>query len=321
MDVLSDAITAMRTGVPHSSRTLLTAPWGMRFAPSSGAGVHVILRGSCWLLLAGQEREPIPLAPGDVVFLPHGRGHAIADTPSTPLTDVVQNQAGDWVMTEAPPAGAGPATLLLCGAYSLDRARAHPLLTGLPDVVHLPARIGAEPALRAAVELLGAELERPGPGSDALIPALLDSLLLYVLRSWLNEHAGRESTGWAAALADPEIARSLHALHDDPARPWTVEELGARAGLSRAAFARRFTTVVGSPPLAYLTWWRMTLASRLLVTGDAPLRVVAESGGYTSEFAFAKAFKREFGLSPGRYRREHESRGRAEVTVRSSGPT
>src|SRR5690606_12351971 len=300
VDVLSDAITAMRAGVPHSSRTRLAAPWGMRFAPSDGAGCHVVLQGSCWLLPPG--RDPIPLAPGDVVLLPYGRGHAIADDPATPLIDVVQDENGDWVPAREMPQGTGPVTLMLCGAYRLNRARAHPLLTGLPDVVHLPARIGANPSLRAAVDLLGAELDRPGPGSDALIPALLDSLLLYILRAWLHEHAGRASTGWAAALADPALADALHALHRDPARPWTVEELGARAGLSRAAFARRFTKVVGLPPLAYLTWWRMTIAGRLLATTDLPLRVVAERCGYASEFAFAKAFKREFGVSPGRYR-------------------
>ncbi|MDG4863395.1 helix-turn-helix transcriptional regulator, partial [Streptomyces sp. T-3] len=88
-----------------------------------------------------------------------------------------------------------------------------------------------------------------------------------------------------------------------PARPWTVEDLGARAGLSRAAFARRFTALVGQPPLAYLTWWRMTTAGRLLREADAPLRTVAEQAGYTSEFAFAKAFKREYGMAPGQYRK------------------
>ncbi|TDB72034.1 AraC family transcriptional regulator [Micromonospora sp. KC721] len=305
MDVLSDAIAAMRTGLPHSSRTLMSAPWGLRFAASNGAGFHVILQGSCWLLPPGQE--PVALSPGDVVFLPHGRGHAIADDPTTPLTDVVQTPDGNWVLAEDPPPGAGPTTLMLCGAYRLNRARAHPLLTGLPDVVHLPARIGAHPALRAAVDLLGRELDQPGPGSDAVVPALLDTLLIYILRAWLDDHAGQAATGWAAALADPAVADALHAIHHRPAHPWTVEELGARAGLSRAAFARRFATVVGQPPLAYLTWWRMIIASQLLGTSDAPLRVVAQNGGYSSEFAFAKAFKRQFGISPGSYRRQHDN--------------
>jgi AraC-like DNA-binding protein len=305
MDVLSDAVTALRTGVPHSSRTRHSAPWGMRFAPSGGAGCHVILQGSCWLL--PPTGGPVPLAPGDVVFLPHGRGHGIADDPATPLTDVVQQPDGQWALTKDVPPGAGPDTVMLCGSYRLNRARAHPLLTGLPEVVHLPARIGTHPALRVAVDLLGGELQRPGPGSDAAVTGLLDTLLLYILRAWLADHAGQAATGWAAALADPAIAAALHALHDDPAHPWTVAGLADRAGLSRAAFARRFTTLVGQPPLAYLTWWRMTLAARQLVTGEEPLRVLAQRCGYTSELAFARAFTREFSTSPGAYRRQHAS--------------
>jgi AraC-like DNA-binding protein len=209
------------------------------------------------------------------------------------------------VLTEDAPPGTGPTTLLLCGAYRLNRTRAHPLLTGLPEVVHLPARIGSHPDLRAAVDLLGRELEQPGPGSDAVVPALLDTLLVFLLRAWLADHAGRAVTGWAAALADPAVAAALRAIHHDPAYPWTVAELAARAGLSRAAFARRFTALVGQPPLGYLTWWRMTVACHALATGDAPLRVVAQRGGYASEAAFAKAFKREVGLAPGDYRRRH----------------
>lgn len=297
----------MRTGQPHSSLTGLAAPWGLRFAQSHGAGFHVVLQGSCWLL--PQEGDHLPLSPGDVVFLPHGRGHAIASDPAAPLVDVVQTPDGDWVPTEDVPPGTGPTTLLLCGAYRLNRARAHPLLTGLPEVVHLPARIGSHPALRAAVDLLGRELEQPGPGSDAVVPALLDTLLAYLLRAWLEVHAGQAATGWAAALADPAVAAALHAIHHDPAHSWTVAELGARAGMSRAAFARRFTALVGQPPLAYLTWWRLTVACRLLATSDAPLRVVAQRCGYASEAAFAKAFKRQAGLSPGGYRRRYGNRG------------
>ncbi|BCJ47045.1 hypothetical protein GCM10010168_34350 [Actinoplanes ianthinogenes] len=187
----------------------------------------------------------------------------------------------------------------MCGAYRLRRAQAHPLLSGLPEVVHVPA---GDPALDAAVALLAAELAGGGPGAAAVIPALLDTLLLYIVRAWLRADAGRTATGWAAALADPALAAALHAVHADPAHPWTVQELGAVAGLSRAAFARRFTTVVGQPPLAYLTWWRMTLARRLLTGGDLPLRAVAARSGYANEFAFAKAFKREAGIAPGHYR-------------------
>src|SRR5436190_8548094 len=94
------------------------------------------------------------------------------------------------------------------------------------------------------------------------------------------------------ALTDPAISAALRDLHENPARSWTVAQLGARAGLSRAAFARRFTALVGQPPLTYLTWWRMTIAAQLLRGTDAPLAAVAARTGYTSEYAFANAFKR-----------------------------
>jgi AraC-like DNA-binding protein len=97
-------------------------------------------------------------------------------------------------------------------------------------------------------------------------------------------------------------------MHQDHARPWTVQELGDRAGLSRAAFARRFTTLVGRPPLSYLTWWRLSTAARLLREADAPLASIASQVGYTSQFAFAHAFKREFGVAAGSYRRQWRQR-------------
>ncbi|MCI2421857.1 AraC family transcriptional regulator [Saccharopolyspora sp. K220] len=300
MDVLSDAILTMRVGKPHSSRTHKNAPWGLRFSAFAGAGFHVVLQGSCWLFPS--EGAPIAMNVGDVVFLPRAGVHGLADHPETPLEDKRALSLVDIEAERTTPDGQGATTVLLCGAYLLDQARMHPLLTELPEFVHLPARIGGNPSLRAAVDLLGAELSDPRPGADAIVPALLDTLLLYILRSWLDEQAGHAHTGWAAALGDRATAAALRAMHHEPARRWTVAELATQAGLSRAAFARRFAALVGEAPLAYLTWWRMTTAARLLRESDAPLGSVAARVGYASEFAFAKAFKREFGVAPGRYR-------------------
>ncbi|MGH3242537.1 MAG: helix-turn-helix transcriptional regulator, partial [Spirillospora sp.] len=107
---------------------------------------------------------------------------------------------------------------------------------------------------------------------------------------------------WTAALQDPAVATALRGIHHEPERPWTVQSLADAAQLSRAAFARRFAELAGTPPLTYLTWWRMTIAARLLRTTDLPLRSVADRVGYASDFAFAKAFRREYGESPGRFR-------------------
>lgn len=301
MDVLSDAIGVMRAGRPHSSEIRKRAPWGVRAEPFSGAGFHVVLEGTCWLI--PQDGAAIALGVGDVVCLPHGCGHALVDSLSTPLTG-----ASSASLPEVAPSaddGGGATTILLCGAYTLDQTRPHPLFGELPEVVHLPARLGRRSPLHAAVNLLGDEVANPDQGTEAVVSALLDVMLLYILRAWLSEQAeGDRATGWAAALGDPAITAALRHIHQEPTRQWTVEALGAKAGLSRAAFSRRFTSLVGKPPLGYLTWWRMTLAAQLLRGSDKPVQAVAQRTGYTSEFAFAKAFKREHGLAPGRYRQQ-----------------
>ena len=304
MDLLSDAIAAMRTGRPHSARTQRSGPWAVRHPEFAGAGFHVVLQGACRLRLDGEA--PIGLGPGDAVFLPHGSAHELAAGPSAaPSVDPLPVLVSRDVSSDDAAAPGAETVVLLCGAYLLDRARLHPLMRELPAVVHLPARVGRHRALRSAIDLLGSELERRRPGVDTALSSLLDALLVYMVRGWLDDRPAHESgAGWATALRDPGIAAALGAMHGDPARRWTVGELGARAGLSRAAFSRRFTGLVGRPPLAYLTWWRMTLAAGILRDSDLPLGAVATRVGYTSEFAFAGAFKRECGIAPGRYRRQ-----------------
>ncbi len=292
MDVLSDMIAATRVGRPGFGLTVRDAPWGRVYPRVPGAGFHMVMQGSCWLI--PQRSEPIPLSVGDVVLLYGDQGHGLADAPGTPLTETAG--PGEPQLIEGP----GPRTTLLCGVYEFERAWSHPMLDALPEVVHVPARLGRHPHLRATVDLLTAELEDRAPGSDAAAPALLDVLLVQILRAWLAEQP--DGTGWASALHDPDLAATLGAIHDDPARQWTVEELAAHAGMSRATFARRFTASAGEPPLAYLTRWRMITAARRLRESDAPLSAIAKQVGYGSEYAFAKAFKRLHGTAPGRYR-------------------
>ncbi|MBL1077433.1 AraC family transcriptional regulator [Nocardia sp. 2] len=304
MDVLTEALASMRTGAPSSVRTDGRAPWAMLLPEVLGAGFHVVLHGTCWIILSDKDSTPIALGPGDVIFIRDGAGHILADHPDTPAHLPTPEQ-----YIAKPPVGAvslggdGPRTSLLCGNYHLDGARPHPLLRQLPEFIHLPARHGRHPELAAAIHLLGAELDNPRIGTGGIVPALIDSLLLYILRAWIEDQPASETVGWAAALKDSAISPALEAMHESPATPWTVQSLADRSGLSRAAFAKRFTTMVGEPPLAYLTRWRLTTAARLLREDDLPVSTVATRCGYTSEFAFGKAFKREYGLAPGRYRR------------------
>ncbi|MCO1580752.1 AraC family transcriptional regulator [Crossiella sp. SN42] len=283
MDVLSDAIAAMRSGRPYSALTEATGPWTRHFPDFAGARLHVVLSGAITVVLPG--REPVVLGPGEAVVLPGGAAHDLAD--------------------------AGVPTRLLCGAFQLEQARVHPLLAELPELLVQAADPVRQAALHGVVSVLGAELAQVRPGRDAVLPALLEVLLVYLLRAWLEEHGADRD--WGGALRDPVVGAALRAIHQDPAAPWTVETLGARAGLSRAAFARRFSQLVGQPPLGYLTWWRLTTAAHLLRTTDATLATIARRCGYGTQFALANAFKREYGMSAGRYRQlrrtDHEHIG------------
>ncbi|WHT15705.1 AraC family transcriptional regulator [Crossiella sp. CA-258035] len=332
MDLLSDVLTVLRTGNPRSAHVTWHGNWRQDYAEVPGAaGFHVVLQGECTL----RAPTELHLAKGDILFLPTSPNHTLtanspADAPVPP--SLAAHMPGPASASPSPAANApGPApgppdhpahampapadtsarhvrattpgpgpitTVTLCGAYELTPARTHPLLRTLPATVHLPVAT-QPPELTAARTLLARELTSPGQGTDALIPALLDTLFVYLLRGCLTA----TGTGWSAALRDPATAAALQAMHDNPAHPWTVAKLAAEAGLSRAPFARRFTTLVGQPPLTYLTWWRMTTAARLLRETADPVGVIAARVGYLSEFALATAFKRAFGQPPGRYRR------------------
>lgn len=304
VDLLSDITGVMRTGRPTANRLRVGGPrWSYAFAPYDGAGFHVVVSGACWLLADGEP--PVRLGPGDAVLLPAGRAHLLSRTPD----------GANAVPFETAVADPDGGTELLCGKYRLDRRRTHPLLAALPDVVHLPARAGDHRQLRAAVDLLAAETTGAGPGRDAAIAGLLDLLLVYMIRAWLDEH---RDSGWPRVLRDREVTAALEALHAAPDRAWRVEDLAAEVGLSRATLARRFTALVGHAPMAYLAQWRMTLAARMLRESDLPLVAVAHKVGYASSFAFAHAFKREFGTAPGRYR-EEEGRSREQETGHGAG--
>lgn len=299
--MVSDAVMAIRTGRPFSSRTVRTPPWGLRFPPSNGAGFHVVFQGSCWLT-PGDGGTPLALSAGDVVFVSHGQEIALADHPSSALVDVASDMDDAWAPLERI---ATSAAILISGSYQLEGTSPHPLLAELPGIVHLPKRVGRHAPLTAIVDLLGYELDQRRPAADAIVSCLLDTMLLYALRAWYEDQAAEATSGWAAALADPAVSTALSHIHHSPSRPWTVEGLGQQVGLSRAAFARRFASLVGRPPLTYLTWWRMTTAATLLRSSDAPMYAIAQKTGYTSESAFSHAFKRQYRSTPGDYRRRH----------------
>jgi AraC-like DNA-binding protein len=302
MDLISDVMTVLRAGRPYAGRFTRTAPWSNRHPSHPHEfDVRIMVRGNA--VVTAATGQTIELAEGDALLIPHGAEHVIGDAVKS-LPGAVhgtREARAQAVFRSDDPAATHVA---LCMAYELAPNRTHPLIATLPDFVHVKADPLARPELAQATAMLDGELAAELRGGDALVPALLDAVLMYLLRAIHGaRHAQCGFSGWAAALADGPIAASLEAIHADPARQWTVASLGEVAGLSRSAFSRRFTDLLGQPPLGYLTSWRLTLAARLLADTDAPLAVVARRVGYASEFAFAAAFKRDFGTPPGQFRK------------------
>jgi transcriptional regulator GlxA family with amidase domain len=189
------------------------------------------------------------------------------------------------------------------GAPEFEHAAAHPVLRLLPKTLYLPAHATRERAdLTATVAALAREYESGGRGASLVVSRLLEVLFVQAVRAWADQQP-QGGAGWIGALRDPTLARTLALLHEDLARPWDVAALARVAGTSRATLGRRFSTEVGEAPLAYLTRARMLRAARSLESTDEGLAAIARDVGYTSEFAFSRAFRREFGVPPGEYRK------------------
>ena len=301
-DLVADIVATTRRGTAVYSRSRFHAPWGIHVPGGQVASVHVVTAGTCWLI--PEDGDPMQLTRGDVVLVPSVAGHTLADSPGSPvrsLTDLIGGPLGQMPQTDLVIDGPGPATGLLCGGYLLNPGPWHPLTAALPPVVHLAGGHQRVAGLSAAVDLLSDEVDRADPGTPAVIGSLVELLFVYALRAWLAEQSNA-ATGWVRALYDPVVGRALTMIHHEPGRPWSVTSLARAVGSPRATFSRRFTALTGQSPMAYVTLWRMTVASRLLRDEIRPLREVAHRVGYDSEFAFARAFKRTVGQSPGRYR-------------------
>ncbi len=314
MDVLADVLSVTRLGATVIAQAELVPPWGLLIDPIAEAHVHVVQRGSCWLR-AGEARRPVRLDQGDVVLIRGGVGHSLCDDPKTkPLPHEQVLAAMPRRLAALSPSRAHETTVVLCAKYLFEHVGPHPLTSLLPPLVHLRAHEAERHVqLQLLLQLLRHEANDAGSGSELVVPRLVDSLLVFVVRAWLDgQPVG--AGGWFGALRDPAIAKALSLIHEQPREAWTVESLARRVAQSRATFARRFAELVGEPPVAYLTRWRMCLAAKLLSESEASLDQIAERVGYETAAAFSKAFSRSHGEAPGRFRaRARERSARARV--------
>ncbi|MER5357021.1 AraC family transcriptional regulator [Streptomyces sp. NPDC002785] len=309
MDLLDDYLADVRARGAVFCSTVSAPPWGLRFTEPAPLALAAILRGEAWLVPA--EGKPVGLRQGSVALIRTQWPYTVSDRPDSPprvlvdgddrctLTDAPAEPGSLWSVvgrTVGDTTDAG-SDLLVTAAYRGGGALCEPLLDALPQT----AVVRPDPSLASLLDLIAAEVERDEPGQQVVLDRFLDLLLVRVLRAWF---AGAESTpppGYRA-LADPHIGHVLRRLHEDPARPWTVASLAGEAGMSRTTFARRFSALVGRPPLAYLTDWRMALAADQLRVQGATVQSVARDVGYADPFAFSAAFKRVRGVSPTSHR-------------------
>ncbi|HET9817973.1 MAG TPA: AraC family transcriptional regulator [Rhodanobacteraceae bacterium] len=311
-DLLSDVLTLVRLTGALIFEVDVTGPWGIagnpaveKFAPLLPPGTsqiiafHVVLEGQCWVRHATQDWFAVPR--GHAVVIPHGDPHDLCDRPgriTKPFSAILGGRSLLDLRHARFETGPGESVRLLCGFLGCDRRAFEPLCRALPPVfeVDLGARRGT--LVRYAV----ANALDDSPGAAGLRGRLAELLFLSALRRYMRDLPA-DTTGWLAGLRDPLVGRALQVLHAEPYRRWSVDELATTLASSRSVLAERFRTIIGEPPMHYLTRLRMQLAARRIEEGRHSIARVADEIGYDSSAAFQRAFKRCFGVSPAAWRR------------------
>jgi AraC-like DNA-binding protein len=339
VDSIAGLLDGPRAREAFLLRSLLDPPFSMRIQDEAPLTLVAMVRGSAWVLPDVGERQSMHA--GDVAILRGPDPYVIADAPGTPvqvvilpgqvctspggaeltgmqrmgvrtwgntadstgsitdgITDGITDTITDGITdTITDSTGAAGATVMLTGTYQLRSETSQRLLDALPSVLVLRAQSWSSPL----IPYLAEEITKDEPGQEAVLDRLLDLLLIAVLRAWFARPEA-QAPGWYRAHGDPVVGPALRLLHHNPAHPWTVASLARETGVSRAALARRFTELVGEPPMAFLTGWRLTIAADLLREPGATVGSVARKVGYASPFALSTAFKRVRGISPRQHR-------------------
>ncbi|MEW8505376.1 MAG: AraC family transcriptional regulator [Candidatus Thiodiazotropha sp.] len=303
-DPIGEALHLLRLNGTFYCRSELTAPWGVELpAFEDRMMFHVVTVGQCWLEVEGEA--PHLLQQGSLALIPHGQGHSVRsqlDEEATPLFDIPVERVSERyeIMRHG---GVGELTHLTCGLVRFDHVAAKQLIAQLPKVLQIDTWEEEEGSwLQSTLRYIAREARELRPGGETVITHLADILIIQAIRAWLDT-APDAHRGWLAALRDKQIGRALVAIHREPEKAWSVASLAKEVGMSRSGFSARFTQLVGDSAMRYLTHWRMQLARAQLAKGTASISMLVDQLGYQSEAAFSRAFKREFGVSPGSVRR------------------
>jgi len=315
MDVLSEVLRAVKLDGAFYYNGEFSAPWGFltphaskiapHFKPKSGHVItyHLLTEGRAVAGLEGDAKR-VELSAGDIIIFPHGSAHILENGSPARRMDTQEDllrvlSAGLKVSRGG---GGGETTRFVCGYMSCDPQLSSIFLSGLPQILKVRIRDDdagqwIENSIRFSVDAVG---ESPA-GGEAVLTKLSEVLFAETLRRYIHDLPS-EQTGWLAGARDPHVGRALAHMHHEPAFPWTVAGLAEKVGTSRSVLAERFRHFLGEPPMAYLTRWRLQLAAQQLRSSRRSVAEIADDIGYESEPAFNRAFKREYGTPPARYR-------------------
>jgi AraC-like DNA-binding protein len=315
MDVLSEVLKAVRLDGALFYNGEFSAPWCFRSPASravapylSGDSSHVIIfhlltEGRGYAHVEGETKKVL-LNAGDIVIFPHGDPHFVGN--GAPVKPVDNEQELHRILSQGLKlsrfGGGGEVTRFICGYMVCEPQLSRVFLGGLPPVVKINIRNDASGQwLEDSIRYSVGNADASRPGGEAVMAKLSEVLFVEALRRYIAL-LPPEQTGWLAGVRDPEVGKALALLHRQPAHPWTIATLANDVGISRSVLAERFRRYLSETPIAYLTRWRLQLGAQMLKSTSNSVAQIAGEVGYESEPAFNRAFKREFGLPPARFR-------------------